>query len=80
MKTMKKSLNSRSNFLQAMKNIWFACQLLIVSISLPVMSFLQMSYKYNPTNVKQTDKVISSPLQQNQTASQLKDDKTIWFS
>lgn len=77
---MKKSLNTRSNFLQAMKNFWFACQLLIVSASLPVMCFLQMSYKNDRADAKHADKTISSPLQPNQTASQLKDAKMIRLS
>jgi hypothetical protein len=73
---MKQSPNSRSNTLQAIKNFWFACQLLIVSVSLPVMCFLQMSYKSIPAEIKQNDKVVSSQLHQDQTRDLL-DAKTV---
>lgn len=68
-----KTFNSNSNFLQSLKNFWFALQLLIVSVSLPVMSFVQVAHSANEVNSTQEDKVISNPAKQNRpTASQHK--------
>ncbi len=70
---MKKTFKSTGNFLQSLKNFWFALQLLIVSVSLPVMSFVQVAHSANEVNSKQEDKVISNSAKQNQpTTSQHK--------
>ena len=55
---MKKSFNSNSNLIQKFKNFWFALQLLIVSVSLPVMCFVQVSHGNN--NYTQQNKAIST--------------------
>jgi len=65
---MKKSFNLNSNLIQKFKNFLFALQLLIVSVSLPVISFVQMS-RGNGNDTRQ-DKVVNSPMNQNQTADE----------
>ena len=67
MKTISKS---NSNFLFNLKNVWFALQLLIVSVSLPVMSFVQVSHADNAVNSKQTEKVNNNSLTQDPSARQ----------
>ena len=57
---MKKLANSKSNLLHGVKNFWFALQLLIVSVSLPVMSFFQVSHATNVASSKQTEKVTNT--------------------
>lgn len=57
---MKKLANSKSNLLHGVKNFWFALQWLIVSISLPVMSFFQVSHAANVASSKQTEKVTNA--------------------
>jgi len=64
---MKKTLNSKSsNLLNKAKNFWFALQLLIVSVSLPVLSIVQMSRTVNDPNSKQREEVIKNSEKQNQ--------------
>ena len=77
---MKKTFNSKSNLLDKAKNFWFALQLLIVSVSLPVLSIIQMSHTVNDQNSKQQEEVIKNPVNQNQTTSFQKADNTIKLS
>ncbi len=63
---MKKTFNSKSNLLNKAKNFWFALQLLIVSVSLPVLSIVQMSRTVNERNSKQQEEVIKNSEKQNQ--------------
>lgn len=63
---MKKTFNSKSNLLNKAKNFWFALQLLIVSVSLPVLSIVQMSRTVNDPNSKQQEEVIKNSEKQNQ--------------
>lgn len=63
---MKTTIKSTSNFFQNLKNFWFALQLLIVSVSLPVMSFVQVAHARDELNSKQEDKVINKSVKQNQ--------------
>ena len=56
-KKMKKSIQSHSNLLLKVKNFWFGAQLFIVSVSLPVMCFVELSHK---ANVDQQEKVTNS--------------------
>jgi len=63
---MKKSFNSKSNLLNRAKNFWFALQLLIVSVSLPVLSIVQMSRTTNDANSKQQEEVIKNSANQKQ--------------
>ena len=63
---MKKTFNSKSNLLNKAKNFWFALQLLIVSVSLPVLSIIQMSRTVNDANSKQQEEVIKNSAKQNQ--------------
>ena len=68
---MKKTFKLNSNFLSRLKNFWFAMQLLIVSVSLPVLCFVQMSHSVNEVNQKQQEEVIKNSANQNPvTASQ----------
>ena len=66
---MKTTFNSKSNILNKAKNFWFALQLLIVSVSLPVLSIVQMSRTTNDANSKQKEEVIKNSVNQNQTTS-----------
>ena len=77
---MKKTFNSKSNLLDKAKNFWFALQLLIVSVSLPVLSIIQMSHTVNDQNSKQQEEVIKNPVNQDQTTSFQKADNTIKLS
>ena len=65
-KTMKTTFNSKSNLLNKAKNFWFALQLLIVSVSLPVLSIVQMSRTVNDPNSKQQEEVIKNSVNQKQ--------------
>ncbi|MDQ2863551.1 MAG: hypothetical protein M3R50_07890 [Bacteroidota bacterium] len=65
---MKKSFNSNSNLIQKFKNFWCALQLLIVSVSLPVMCFVQFS-RDNGKDTNQ-DIVVNNSVKQNQTAGE----------
>ncbi|MEO8413514.1 MAG: hypothetical protein ABI472_07630 [Ginsengibacter sp.] len=66
---MKKIIKSSGSSLVKLKNFWFALQLLIVSVSLPVLCFVQLSYKVNSGNSKQTDKAINSSVKLNPVAT-----------
>lgn len=63
---MKKTFNSKSNLLDKAKNFWFALQLLIVSVSLPVLSIIQMSRTVSDPNSKQQEEVIKNSANQKQ--------------
>ncbi len=63
---MKKTFNSKSNLLNKAKNFWFALQLLIVSVSLPVLSIVQMSRTVNNPTPKQQEEVIKNSANQKQ--------------
>lgn len=65
---MKKSFNSQSNLLVSMKNFWFGVQLFIVSVSLPVMCFMEMSRK---SNTDQQEKVMNNSAKQKPIADKL---------
>lgn len=65
---MKKSFNSNSDLIQKFKNFWFALELLIVSVSLPVMCFVQLS-RDNGNDTNQ-DKVVNNSVKQDQTAGE----------
>ena len=65
---MKKTFRSNSNIVQKLKNFWFALQLLIVSVSLPAIYFVQMSRGNG--NDTQQDKVTNNSVKQNQTAGE----------
>ena len=67
--TMKKTFNLKSNLVDKAKNFWFALQLLIISVSLPVLSIVQMSRTVNDPNSKQQEEVIKNSVKQNQTTS-----------
>jgi hypothetical protein len=54
---MKKTIKLNSSLLVQLRNFWFALQLLIVSVSLPVMSFVQMSRVTDNSNATQTENV-----------------------
>jgi hypothetical protein len=79
-KTMKKTFNSKSNFLSRAKNFWFALQLLIVSVSLPVLSIVQMSHSVNDVNSKQQEEVIKRSVNQNPVTASEHEGKTIKLS
>lgn len=72
---MKKLLNPKSNFLYSLKNFWFGLQLLIVSVSLPVMSFVQVAH--TGSNSKQLEKVNNDSFTNGQTDNQNRAEKTI---
>ena len=63
---MKKTFKSNSDIVQKLKNLWFALQLLIVSVSLPVMCFIQVTRGSNSNT--QQDKVINNSVKPDQTA------------
>lgn len=65
---MKKSFRLNSNLIQKLKNFCFALQLLIVSVSLPTIYFVQMS-RGNGNDTNQ-DKVTNNSVKQNQTAGE----------
>lgn len=65
---MKKLLKSKSNFLHSLKNFWFGLQLLIASVSLPVMSFVQVAHTGSTS--KQLEKVNNNSFTQGQTDNQ----------
>jgi hypothetical protein len=68
---MKKTFNVNSNLSERLKRFWFATQLLIVSVSLPVMCFVEVSHTSNDVNQKQQEEVIKRSVNQNPvTASQ----------
>ena len=77
---MKKTFKLNSNFLSRLKNFWFAMQLLIVSVSLPVLSIVQMSHSVNEVNSKQQEKVIKSSVNQNPVTASQNAGKTIKLS
>ena len=68
---MKKISKSNSNFLFNLKNFWFALQLLIVSVSLPVMSFIQVSHTKNVVNSKQAEQVTNHSNMEDHITAQL---------
>lgn len=72
---MKKLLKSKGNFLYSLKNFWFALQLLIVSVSLPVMSFVQVAH--TGSNSKQPEKVNNNSFTRGQIEIQNHAEKTI---
>jgi hypothetical protein len=67
---MKKSFKLNSNFLVRLKNFWFATQLLIVSVSLPVLCFAELSYSGNDVK-QQQEEVIKNSVNQNDNATSL---------
>jgi hypothetical protein len=77
---MKKTFNSKSNLLDKAKNFWFALQLLIVSVSLPVLSIVQMSRTVNDPNSKQQEEVIKNSEKQNQIIGLQNASRTIKLS
>ena len=77
---MKTTFKLNSNFLSRLKNFWFALQLLIVSVSLPVLSIVQMSHSVNEVNSKQQEEVIKSSVNQNPVTASQNAGKTIKLS
>ena len=77
---MKTTFNSKSNILNKAKNFWFALQLLIISVSLPVLSIVQMSRTTNDANSKQQEEVIKNSVKQNQTTGFQSAGKTVKLS
>jgi hypothetical protein len=57
---MKKIIQSNIGITQKIKNLWFAMQLFIVAISLPVLSIVQISHKGNDVGQKQNIEVSKS--------------------
>ena len=74
---MKKTIKSNGSSLVKLKNFWFALQLLIVSVSLPVLCFVQMSYKVSSGNSKQTDKAINNSVKLDPVAASQRVSNTI---
>ena len=77
---MKTTFKLNSNFLSRLKNFWFALQLLIVSVSLPVLSIVQMSRSVNEVNSKQQEEVIKNSANQNPATASQNTGKTIKLS
>ena len=77
---MKTTFKLNSNFLSRLKNFWFAMQLLIVSVSLPVLSIVQMSHSVNEVNSKQQEEVIKNSVNQNPVTASQNGGKTIKLS
>ena len=77
---MKKTFNSKSNILNKAKNFWFALQLLIVSVSLPVLSIVQMSRTTSDSNSHQQQEVNKNSANQNQTTGFQNAAKTVKLS
>ena len=69
---MKKTFN-----LNNLKNLWFAMQLLIVSVSLPVMCAIQLSHATNDVNQKQQQEVIRNSVNQNPVTASDNNGKTV---
>ena len=63
---MKTSFNSKENILLRLKNFWFATQLLIVSVSLPVLCFVELAHPGNDATSKQQEEVIKNSANQNE--------------
>jgi hypothetical protein len=74
---MKKTFNSKSNFIVRLKNFWFAMQLLIVSVSLPVLCFIELARPGDDVNSKQQQEVIKNSVNQNQVIGLENAGKTI---
>jgi hypothetical protein len=79
-KTMKKTFKLNSNFLSRLKNFWFAMQLLIVSVSLPVLSIVEMSHSVDDVNSKHQEEVIKNSANQNPVTASQNTGKTIKLS
>jgi len=77
---MKKTFKLNGNFLSRLKNFWFAMQLLIVSVSLPVLCFVQISHTADEVNQKQQEEVIKNSATQNPTTASQNEGKTIKLS
>jgi hypothetical protein len=77
---MKTTFNSKSNLLLRLKNFWFATQLLIVSVSLPVLCFVEVSHPGNDGDSKQQEEVIKSSVKQNEIIGLKNAGNTIKFS
>ncbi len=77
---MKKTFKLNGNFLSRLKNFWFAMQLLIVSVSLPVLCFVQISHTADKVNPKQQEQVIKNSVNQNPVTALQNEGKTIKLS
>jgi len=77
---MKKTFKLSSNFLNRLKNFWFAMQLLIVSVSLPILSFVEIAHSTNEVNSKQQEEVIKNSVNQNQIIGSQNKSNTIKLS
>ena len=73
-KTMKKIFKSSTTFSQKLRNFWFAMQLLIVAVSLPMMSVIQISQTGKTAHMKQGNEMVKKSKQTLLDASLL--DKT----
>ncbi len=76
---MKKIFKSPNNVLHNVRKILFAFYLLVVSVSLPVLCFVQVSYRGNKVNTKEQGNADNSSVKQNQMATEQKADRTISF-
>jgi hypothetical protein len=77
---MKKTFKLNSHFLSRLKNFWFAMQLLIVSVSLPVLCFVQISHTADDVNQKRQEEVIKNSANQNPVTASQNTGKTIKLS
>lgn len=73
---MKNSFKLNGNFLHSLKNFWFGLQLLIVSVSLPVISFIQVSCRGSKAHTKKVEKTKGASATQDEMAAWQKQEKT----
>jgi len=69
---MKKIFQSSTNFSQKLRNFWFAMQLLIVAVSLPMMSVIQISHSSKTVQSKQDNETVKKSKQNEMDAYLLK--------
>lgn len=60
---MKKIFQSRTNLSHKLGNFWFAMQLLIVAVSLPVMSVIQISHSGKSAQLRQYNETVKKSKQ-----------------
>lgn len=65
---MKTSSNLKNSILHSLKNFWFGLQLLIISVSLPAMSFFQVWHSGNTVKSQPANQVNSDQAKQSETA------------
>ena len=72
-------LNSNSNFTHNCKKVWFAFQILIVSIALPAICFVQIYYSGNVEKSKEGINQNSTSVMQNENGGSYKATATIYL-